>query len=68
MAKGAQGRAGGNIEGRFVEPTVFAGVTPDMQLYQEESFGPVCSVFPVRSDDEAIRIANDSEYGSPPAS
>jgi acyl-CoA reductase-like NAD-dependent aldehyde dehydrogenase len=61
--KGAKIVAGGTIEGRFVAPTVFTGVTPDMMLYQEESFGPVCSVFKVRSDEEAIRIANDSEYG-----
>lgn len=61
--KGAKILAGGEIDGRFVTPTVFSGVTPDMLLYQEESFGPVCSVFKVRSDEEAIRIANDSEYG-----
>jgi aldehyde dehydrogenase (NAD+) len=61
--KGAKILAGGEIDGRFVTPTVFAGVTPDMLLYQEESFGPVCSVFKVRNDEEAIRVANDSEYG-----
>jgi acyl-CoA reductase-like NAD-dependent aldehyde dehydrogenase len=43
--------------------SVFADVTPDMLLYQGESFGPVCSVFEVRNDGEAIQIANDSEYG-----
>jgi aldehyde dehydrogenase (NAD+) len=62
-SKGAKIVAGGEIDGRYVSPTVFTGVTPDMQLYQEESFGPVCSVFKVRNDEEAIRIANDSEYG-----
>ncbi|MEC9344028.1 MAG: aldehyde dehydrogenase family protein, partial [Pseudomonadota bacterium] len=62
-AKGARILAGGGIDGRFVEPTVFVGVTPDMLLYEEETFGPVCSIFKVKSDDEAIRIANDSEYG-----
>ncbi|HQZ13267.1 MAG TPA: aldehyde dehydrogenase family protein [Devosia sp.] len=62
-AKGAKILVGGEIEGRFVSPTVFSGVTPDMLVYQEESFGPVCSVFKVRNDDEAVRIANDSEYG-----
>lgn len=61
--KGARVLVGGEINGRFVQPTVFANVTPDMLLYQEETFGPVCSVFKVRNDEEAIRIANDSEYG-----
>lgn len=61
--KGAKILAGGQIDGRFVEPTVFTNVTPDMLLYQEETFGPVCSIFKVRDDAEAVRIANDSEYG-----
>ncbi len=62
-AKGAKVLAGGKIDGRFVEPTVFANVTPDMALYEEETFGPVCSIFKVSSDEEAVRLANDSEYG-----
>jgi len=62
-SKGAKVLVGGEIEGRFVSPTVFAGVTPDMLLYQQESFGPVCSIFKAKNDEEAIRIANDSEYG-----
>jgi aldehyde dehydrogenase (NAD+) len=62
-SKGAKILAGGEIDGRFVSPTVFANVTPDMLLYQEESFGPVCSIFKARNDEDAIRIANDSEYG-----
>ncbi|MCG6858501.1 MAG: aldehyde dehydrogenase family protein [Salaquimonas sp.] len=62
-AKGAKVLAGGGIDGRFVEPTVFANVTPDMLLYEEETFGPVCSIFKVKNDEEAVRIANDSEYG-----
>ena len=62
-AKGARILAGGEINGRFISPTVFAGVTPEMQLYQEESFGPVCSIFKVRSDEDAVRLANDTEYG-----
>jgi vanillin dehydrogenase len=61
--KGAKILAGGHLDGRFVEPTVFTGVTPDMLLYQEETFGPVCSIFKFRNDSEAVRIANDSEYG-----
>ena len=62
-AKGAKVLAGGDVDGRFIAPTVFANVTPDMLLYQEESFGPVCSIFKVKNDEEAIRLANDSEYG-----
>lgn len=62
-AKGAKVLAGGTIDGRIVAPTVFAGVTPDMLLYTEESFGPVCSIFKAKNDDDAVRIANDSEYG-----
>ncbi len=61
--KGATLLAGGQIDGRFVAPTVFENVTSDMLLYQEESFGPVCSIFKVSSDQEAVDLANDSEYG-----
>jgi aldehyde dehydrogenase (NAD+) len=50
-------------DGWFVEPTVFTNVTPDMRIAQEEVFGPVLSVIPFDSDDEAIAIANGSIYG-----
>jgi acyl-CoA reductase-like NAD-dependent aldehyde dehydrogenase len=63
IAKGAKVVLGGKIDGRFVEPTILTGVTPDMLLYQDETFGPVVPVIPFRTDDEAIQIANDSEYG-----
>jgi len=63
LAKGARLLAGGEINGRYVSPTVFADVSPGMLLYQEESFGPVCSIFTAHNDDDAVRIANDSEYG-----
>lgn len=63
VAKGAKVRLGGRIEGRYVQPTILTGVTPDMKLYQEETFGPVVPVIPFRTDEEAIMIANDSEYG-----
>ena len=49
--------------GFFVRPTVFADVTPDMTIAQEEIFGPVLSILAYDSEDEAIRIANDSLYG-----
>ena len=55
------GRAEGN--GFFVQPTIFTDVDPKARLAQEEIFGPVLAVIKARDFDEAIRIANDSEYG-----
>lgn len=52
-----------NGKGYFVEPTVFAPATNQMRISQEEIFGPVLSMIPVRDVDEAIRLANDSSYG-----
>jgi aldehyde dehydrogenase (NAD+) len=53
-----------NLEnGYFVEPTVFDHVTPDMRIAQEEIFGPVLSVLRVKDFDEAMVVANDSQYG-----
>jgi RHH-type proline utilization regulon transcriptional repressor/proline dehydrogenase/delta 1-pyrroline-5-carboxylate dehydrogenase len=49
-------------EGFFVPPTIFTGVTPEMSLAREEIFGPVLSVMKVRNLDEAIRVANDTDY------
>jgi aldehyde dehydrogenase (NAD+) len=46
-----------------VKPTVFVNVTNDMTIAQEEIFGPVLSVIAYETDDEAIRIANDTRYG-----
>jgi len=63
IAGGARVVIGGGVDGRFIEPTILTGVTPDMKVYGEETFGPVVSVIPYRSDSDAINIANDSEYG-----
>ena len=49
--------------GYFVRPTVFSDVSNDMTIAQEEIFGPVLSIIPYDSEDEAIAIANDSIYG-----
>ncbi len=49
--------------GFYVEPTIFADVTPDMRIAREEIFGPVLSVLTYRTEAEAVEIANDSEYG-----
>jgi benzaldehyde dehydrogenase (NAD) len=62
-AKGAKVMSGGEAEGPCFRPTVLYGVTPEMRIYSEESFGPVVSVIPVADEDEAIRTANDTEYG-----
>ncbi|KKB77709.1 salicylaldehyde dehydrogenase [Devosia soli] len=63
LAKGATLVAGGNIEGAIMEATVLDGVTPEMRIYHEESFGPVVAVTRVKDADEAVRVANDTEYG-----
>jgi acyl-CoA reductase-like NAD-dependent aldehyde dehydrogenase len=62
-SKGAKIVAGGGIDGTLMQATVVDGVTKAMRLYAEESFGPIVVVLRVRGDDEAIRVANDTEYG-----
>jgi acyl-CoA reductase-like NAD-dependent aldehyde dehydrogenase len=56
-------QAASAVEGNLMQPAIVDGVTPDMLVYQEESFGPIVSVLRFESDEEAIRLANDSEYG-----
>jgi aldehyde dehydrogenase (NAD+) len=63
LAVGGAGRPPGFNAGYFVRPTVFADVTPDMTIAREEIFGPVLSVMPYGTEDEAIRIANGTPYG-----
>jgi aldehyde dehydrogenase (NAD+) len=60
---GGEGRPAGLERGWFVQPTVFAGVNNDMRIAREEIFGPVLCVIPYDDEDEAITIANDSNYG-----
>jgi aldehyde dehydrogenase (NAD+) len=50
-------------QGYFVRPTVFSEVTPDMTIAQEEIFGPVLAIMPYEDEEDAVRIANDTEYG-----
>jgi len=57
------GRPKGLAKGWFVEPTLFADVRNDMTIAREEIFGPVLSVIPYEGDEEAVRLANDSDYG-----
>jgi acyl-CoA reductase-like NAD-dependent aldehyde dehydrogenase len=67
VAQGARVVAGGSrlpeLGKNFYKPTVLAEVTHEMRIMQEETFGPVLPVMPFDSDDEAVRLANDSEYG-----
>lgn len=63
VAKGAKLVAGGKRTGTVVEATLLDHVTPAMRVYAEESFGPVKPVIRVKSEDEAVRVANDTEYG-----
>ena len=60
---GGEGPPNGLEAGYYVKPTVFVNVKNDMTIAQEEIFGPVLAVIPYESDDDAIRIANDSKYG-----
>ena len=62
-AKGAVIVAGGKRNGTIVEATLLDRVTPDMRIYAEESFGPVKPIVRVNGVDEAVRVANDTEYG-----
>jgi succinate-semialdehyde dehydrogenase/glutarate-semialdehyde dehydrogenase len=66
LAKGARLVVGGHrhaLGGRFFEPTVLADVTPAMLLAREETFGPVAPLFRFTTDEEAIQLANDTEFG-----
>jgi benzaldehyde dehydrogenase (NAD) len=63
VAKGAVLRAGGTYDRLFYAPTVLENVTPEMRVYSEEVFGPVLSVLTFDTDEEAIAMANASEYG-----
>lgn len=64
VANGAQIATGGqSIEGLFFQPTVLTGAQPTMRIAREEVFGPVAPLFRFRTEDEAIRMANDTPYG-----
>jgi acyl-CoA reductase-like NAD-dependent aldehyde dehydrogenase len=67
IAKGAKvligGRRNPNLKGLYYEPTVLTDVTHDMLVMTEETFGPILPIMRVRDEDEAIRMANDTDYG-----
>jgi vanillin dehydrogenase len=62
-SRGAQVLAGGEADGPCYQPTVLLGVESGMRAYDEESFGPLASIVVVDGTDEAIDVANDTEYG-----
>lgn len=63
LLTGGTERPEGLERGYFVRPTVFSEVTNDMTIAREEIFGPVLSILPYDTEEEAVRIANDSDYG-----
>ncbi|HAM13508.1 MAG TPA: NADP-dependent succinic semialdehyde dehydrogenase, partial [Microbacterium sp.] len=66
IERGAQVLTGGSVPDRpgwFYPPTVLAGITRDMRLFQEEAFGPVATVYRVDSREEAVEIANATTFG-----
>jgi aldehyde dehydrogenase (NAD+) len=63
LVAGGLGRPAGITRGYFVRPTVFANVKNTMAIAREEVFGPVLAILPYDSEDEAVRIANDTVYG-----
>ena len=63
LVTGGLGRPEGFNKGYFAKPTVFANVTNDMTIAREEIFGPVLCILPYDTEEDAIRIANDTVYG-----
>ena len=63
LVTGGTGRPDGRNAGYFIKPTLFADVTPDMRIAQEEVFGPVATITSYDSEDEAVKIANGTPYG-----
>jgi len=66
VSKGAKVAVGGRrhaLGGTFFEPTILTDVTPAMRVAREETFGPVAPLFRFKSEDEAVRMANDTEFG-----
>jgi acyl-CoA reductase-like NAD-dependent aldehyde dehydrogenase len=63
MACGGPDRPEGLDRGYFVKPTVFGHVTPEMTIAQNEIFGPVLSIMGYRDEDDAVAIANGTQYG-----
>ncbi len=67
VAKGARLRAGGQRDNTIMDATILDHVTPDMRIYAKESFGPVACILLAADTEDAIRLANDTQYGLAPA-
>ncbi|TXE10148.1 NAD-dependent succinate-semialdehyde dehydrogenase [Seonamhaeicola algicola] len=69
VSKGATLEYGGKIPegfpegGNWIEPTVVSGITTEMKLFNQETFGPVAGIMPFETDDEVLKLANDTEFG-----
>jgi len=63
VEQGATVVAGGKRNGNYFEPTVLTDITPENDIYREELFGPVAQVYRVRSEEEAVALANDTPFG-----
>ncbi len=66
VSEGAKIEIGGkraNLKGFFMEPTIISNITSKMEIYKEELFGPVASFYVVQNEEEAITLANDTEFG-----
>ncbi|MGP0584835.1 aldehyde dehydrogenase family protein [Paenibacillus timonensis] len=63
LVTGGEGHPVGLEQGNFVKPTIFANVTPDMTIAKEEIFGPVLSILTFKTEEEAIEMANNTDYG-----
>lgn len=66
VSQGAKIETGGkkaDLKGNFMEPTIISNITPEMDLYREELFGPVASFYKVKNEEEAIKVANGTDFG-----
>lgn len=63
LLAGGEGRPAGTADGWFVKPTIFTNVRNDMTIARDEIFGPVLAIIPYDTDEQAIEIANDTDYG-----
>jgi succinate-semialdehyde dehydrogenase/glutarate-semialdehyde dehydrogenase len=63
VSQGAKIVRGGKRDGNFFEPTVLTDITPENDVYREELFGPVAQVYRVGSEEEAVKLANDTPFG-----
>ena len=63
VSKGARLLVGGQVEGCVMQPALLDGIAANMRIYREETFGPLASIMRVHDADEAVSIANDSEFG-----